>query len=172
MKKQDIPHGVYANLNWFNNYLNVANLLDYKIWLAQWEVVKPTANFRYDYWQYSSNGQVDGVQGRVDLDISYVDNSVENVDKKLSNEEIADEVIRGVWGNGENRKNNLRLAGYNPDVIQKIVNEKLSYKTNDQIADEVIKGLWGNGQDRKNKLTKAGYNASEIQRIVNQKLSK
>jgi hypothetical protein len=42
-----------------------------------------------------------------------------------SNEEIAKEVIRGNYGNGEVRKTNLKKAGYDPAVIQPIVNEML-----------------------------------------------
>lgn len=42
-----------------------------------------------------------------------------------SNSVIADEVIDGLWGNGDDRKNRLTKAGYNYKVIQAIVNEKL-----------------------------------------------
>ena len=44
---------------------------------------------------------------------------------KESNEEIADEVINGSGGNGEDRKNRLEAAGYNYRAIQDIVNAKL-----------------------------------------------
>lgn len=97
---------------------------------------------------------------------------------KKSNEEIAEEVIAGKWGNGEDRKNRLTSAGYNYSTIQSIVNQKLSgtstpkpiLKSNETIAQEVINGAWGNGADRKNRLTAAGYNYSVIQDIVNRKL--
>lgn len=42
-----------------------------------------------------------------------------------TNEQIADEVIRGDWGNGQDRVNRLTKAGYNYSVIQKTVNDKL-----------------------------------------------
>lgn len=45
---------------------------------------------------------------------------------KKSNEEIANEVIKGLWGNGADRKNKLQAAGYDYNAIQKIVNAKLS----------------------------------------------
>lgn len=45
--------------------------------------------------------------------------------KKKSNEEIADEVIAGKWGNGQDRKNRLIAAGYDYQAIQDIVNKKL-----------------------------------------------
>ena len=88
---------------------------------------------------------------------------------------IADEVIAGKWGNGNDRKTNLENAGYNYQEVQNKVNEKLGVntsnkKSNEEIANEVIKGLWGNGQERKDKLAQAGYNYSTIQKIVNQKL--
>lgn len=96
-----------------------------------------------------------------------------------SNEELANEVIAGKWGNGDDRKNRLTAAGYNYSAVQSIVNQKLSggsstpkptLKSNETIADEVIAGNWGNGADRKNRLTSAGYNYSAIQDIVNRKL--
>ena len=94
------------------------------------------------------------------------------------NESIARQVIKGMWGNGEERKEKLTKAGYNYSVVQKMVNELLeksvkkssSKKTNLQIVDEVIKGLWGNGEIRRERLTKAGYDYSNIQKLVNAKL--
>ena len=44
---------------------------------------------------------------------------------KKSNEQIANEVIRGEWGNGTERKQRLEAAGYNYNEIQRIVNSKL-----------------------------------------------
>ena len=43
-----------------------------------------------------------------------------------SNEELANEVIAGKWGNGDDRKNRLTAAGYNYSAVQSIVNQKLS----------------------------------------------
>lgn len=37
-------------------------------------------------------------------------------------DQLADEVIAGVWGNGADRKARLTAAGYNYDAIQSIVN--------------------------------------------------
>lgn len=47
------------------------------------------------------------------------------VPTRKSNEEIADEVIAGKWGNGQDRKNRLSAAGYDYRAIQDIVNKKL-----------------------------------------------
>ena len=42
-----------------------------------------------------------------------------------TNDQIADEVIAGKWGNGNDRKNRLEQAGYDYNSIQNIVNQKL-----------------------------------------------
>ncbi|UNT96661.1 N-acetylmuramoyl-L-alanine amidase [Allobaculum mucilyticum] len=91
---------------------------------------------------------------------------------KKSNDVIAQEVINGKWGYGQDRINRLKATGYDPNAIQALVNQKLggSKKSNETIANEVIQGKWGNGADRKNRLTKAGYDYNAIQAIVNRKL--
>ena len=43
-----------------------------------------------------------------------------------TDDEIADEVILGLWGNGVERKKRLEEDGYDYDAIQEIVNKKLS----------------------------------------------
>ena len=92
-------------------------------------------------------------------------------------DDIAREVIQGLWGNGADRIARLTKAGYNPSAVQNRVNELMGQpkpqpirKSVDQVAREVINGAWGNGQDRLNRLTNAGYNASEVQARVNQLL--
>lgn len=92
---------------------------------------------------------------------------------KKTDGEIADEVIKGLWGNGEDRRTRLQNSGYNYDTIQALVNERLTpkaeevKKSTDEVANEVIKGLWGNGSERKQKLAAAGYDYDEVQKKVN-----
>ena len=97
-----------------------------------------------------------------------------NTVSSKSIDELAREVIAGNWGNGEDRKQRLKAAGYNYSEIQNRVNEmmgkKTTTKTVDQLAREVIYGYWGNGQDRKNRLTAAGYDYSAVQNRVNELL--
>lgn len=52
-----------------------------------------------------------------------------NKTTKKTNSQLADEVIAGKWGNGDDREKRLKAAGYNYDAVQKLVNEKLSKKT-------------------------------------------
>ena len=168
----DIKTGIYANKNWFTNKLDVNKLNTYKIWLAEWNNKENhTAEFVVNLWQYSSKGRVTGIRGNVDMNYCLDSNKNEEseITGKKTNEEIANEVIRGLWGNGDERKQKLEQAGYNYNEVQKIVNSKLQVnkKSNEEIANEVIRGLWGNGDERKQKLEQAGYNYEEIQRIVN-----
>ncbi len=64
--------GVYASKNWFTNNLSTENLSDYTIWLAQYSRAA-TYDGRYDLWQYTSAGTIDGIETRVDLNMCYRD---------------------------------------------------------------------------------------------------
>ena len=87
-------------------------------------------------------------------------------------DEVAREVIRGEWGNGQDRVDRLTEAGYDYSEVQARVNELLApqpqLKSIDEVAREVIRGEWGNGQDRVDRLTEAGYDYSEVQARVNE----
>ena len=52
-----------------------------------------------------------------------------------TNQEIAQEVLNGLWGNGEERKRRLIEAGYNYNVIQGIVNA-LVYERDNILPEE------------------------------------
>ena len=91
---------------------------------------------------------------------------------KKSVEEVAREVIAGLWSTGDERKTRLANAGYNYAEVQNRVNAILSgsntqKKSVAEVAREVLAGKWGNGEDRKNRLTNAGYNYAEVQNAVN-----
>lgn len=95
---------------------------------------------------------------------------------KKSNTEIAQEVIAGKWGNGQERKNKLAAAGYDYTAVQAEVDKLLGkakpvLKSNAEIAQEVMAGKWGNGEARKKALEAAGYNytavQAEVQKLVN-----
>ena len=62
--------GVYANKKWLTSYINADEISDFPIWLAQYKVERPTYEGKYDAWQYSSKGQVEGIEGYVDLDLN------------------------------------------------------------------------------------------------------
>lgn len=167
--------GIYASKNWLETKLDMNKLNRFTVWLAQWSS-NPTYQGSYAMWQYTSDGCVNGINGRVDMNYQIkelggsLNTTSNNENSKKSNEEIANEVIAGQWGNGNDRKNKLTSAGYDYETIQNIVNQKLSKKSNEEIATEVIKGKWGNQPERQKRLEEAGYNYKEIQKIVNERL--
>ncbi len=61
---------IYANKHWLDNYFDNEIFEKYDIWLAQW-TSKPTFSKPYGMWQKSSKGNVDGINGYVDLNESY-----------------------------------------------------------------------------------------------------
>lgn len=65
--------GIYASKNWFNNQLDTSRLSDdIVIWLAEYND-GPTYDKKYHMWQYSSLGRILGIEGRVDLNLSFLD---------------------------------------------------------------------------------------------------
>lgn len=62
--------GVYASRNWYNNDLHVDKLDQYFIWLAEYRST-PLYQGRYQMWQHTSKGEVDGISGNVDMNIYY-----------------------------------------------------------------------------------------------------
>lgn len=65
MEGKGISNGIYANAFWFDNYILYNDFDMGKIWIAQYEVEKPQIS-RYDIWQYTSLGKVDGITYKVD----------------------------------------------------------------------------------------------------------
>jgi hypothetical protein len=99
---------------------------------------------------------------------------------RKSNTQIAAEVWAGKWGSGPDRAKRLKAAGYDPVLIQSLVNKGVGNagstrppapvrKSIAQIAVEVLAGKWGNGPDRIARLTRAGYNPKAVQAEVNRR---
>lgn len=63
--------GVYASRNWWYHNLTASELSPYTTWLAEYRSA-PLYTGKYQIWQYTSNGSVDGIDGRVDLNVSYL----------------------------------------------------------------------------------------------------
>ena len=145
---------IYANSNYFNNFIDTANSN------------KPSFKYGdFGMWQNSSSGNIGGM--RIDTDYAYKDypnimktNGLNGYSKiavtpaepetqRKTNDELANEVIAGNWGNGEDRRVALTNAGYNYDEVQAIVNQKMG-TTNapSKKYHTVVKGdtLWGIAQ--------------------------
>ena len=122
---------------------------DYGLWVAgypdnrdSWDIPKFLWNVSpwpfYAIWQYTSSG------GRLDRDVFTGDRTAWDkyaarngsapapspsptpAPATKSIEDLATEVIRGDWGNGQDRKNRLTAAGYDYGAIQSIVNQRLA----------------------------------------------
>ena len=64
--------GIYANKYWFTNKLTDARFANWTKWVAQYADAC-TYDGKYEIWQYTSSGQVAGVSGNCDMNISYTD---------------------------------------------------------------------------------------------------
>ena len=142
--------GVYANKNWYDNFLNKDEIKRrYTTWIATYVDAVDKYKGEYDIWQNSSKGRIDGITGYVDTNYMYRDliTEVKGTTKKeevqtptKSVNELVDEVIAGLWGDGEDRKNRLRNAGYNYETIQGAVNSKLGKTKTTTVIYTVKKG--------------------------------
>ncbi len=76
VENEGYTSGVYANHSMLLNDLNDEEIAkDYMIWLANYNTA-PKYNSKlyeqeYSYWQYTSSGSVDGIDGRVDCNFRY-----------------------------------------------------------------------------------------------------
>ena len=64
---------VYFNLNFGYLRYDLSRIKDYVFWYAQHEGTSPEFYYNYSIWQYSDHGRVDGIDGDVDLNISFSD---------------------------------------------------------------------------------------------------
>ena len=178
VKSKGYNAGVYANVNWLKNELNPSDFdKDISIWVAQY-YKECQYTGKYDIWQYASDGSVSGISGNCDMNYLYNEDIIKESETDTSDkktiDELAEEVIDGKWGDGEDRKTKLEKAGYDYDAVQDRVNEILKEKDNKksitEVAKDVINGKYGNGEERKKKLEAEGYDYDQVQAKVNQLL--
>lgn len=158
---------IYVQASEYNKVAAVAKELNCGLWIAQYANMNPTG-YQAHPWnegaytcairQYSSSGRLSGWNGNLDLNIAYMDKSAwdkyakatastiapaPSKPAKKSIDAIANEVIAGKWGNGNDRVNRLRAAGYDPTQVQKKVNEKLQpkYTTYTVRAGDTLSGI-------------------------------
>ena len=70
--------GIYANLNWWNNYLTDPAFSQWDRWVAQY---KTACSYEGEYsaWQYTASGSVPGINGAVDMNWWYGTPSTDGV---------------------------------------------------------------------------------------------
>lgn len=169
---------IYSNLNWFINNLNMDRLARFDIWLAQWSA-NPTYDGEFGIWQYSSEGSVQGIDGNVDLDISYKDypyiissNNLNNVSSAGDVEYFNYEVVSGdtLWdiaekflGDGARYTEIQALNGISGDTIYEGQILKIPGKSSQNRTYVVQSGdtLWGIAE----RFLGSGTRYSEIQSL-------
>ena len=159
------------------------------LWIAGYGLNDGNADFEYfpsmdgiRWWQYSSNPYDKNIVLLDDEEAKPKAQAVQDRVNSLLNggnansdlDTVANEVLQGLWGNGQERFDKLENAGYDAQAVQDKVNDILNagnIADLDTVANEVIQGLWGNGQERYDNLTSAGYDAQAVQDRVNELLS-
>ena len=124
MKASGRNAGVYASkVSGFKDRIEDDRIQHIPHWVAQYNTTC-TYDKPYIIWQKSSKGSVDGISGNVDLDEG-VDNLFA-VNKKTDLDVIL-AVLKGDYGNGEDRKARLEQAGYNASDVQDKVNKTIAF---------------------------------------------
>ena len=121
--------GLYSMKFGLQNYIMDDLKQKYTQWVAHVNV-QQTSYTGHDMWQYSWKGRIDGIVGDVDCSYCYKDfvtniPTPEPVAPTKSITEVAQEVLDGKWGNGNERKKRLTEAGYNYAAVQAEVNRLL-----------------------------------------------
>lgn len=100
---------LYVSLYWWKTYLENSRLKEYNIWIAEYSKKKPNLPRDIGMWQHTNNGIIDGITGRVDLDIAYKD--------------YASIIQEGGW-------NGLEKENMTVEEAKKIVQEKCGFDNN------------------------------------------
>lgn len=89
LKAAGIKYGVYASTYWYANNLNDDDLMDgVSRWVAQYNTVNEYTRHPYDMWQYTSDGSVNGISGRVDMNHCYIDISATNTQQESTAQKV------------------------------------------------------------------------------------
>lgn len=160
---------IYMSESVVNSYdwSSVANA-DYGLWVAKYRDNNPDYNYNmanagsrpkvkwwkfYCMWQWTSTGRLDGYGHNLDCNVFYGDAATwdKYVGKSTSTTkpqtkpvsktiaQLAEEVIAGQWGNGEDRKKRLTAAGYDYNAVQHMVNHKMAAKNKPASVYYVVK---------------------------------
>ena len=71
IKNAGYTPAVYFNLTDAYVRYNLNEIKDYVFWFAQHEGTFPAFYYKYNIWQYSDSGKVNGIDGNVDLNIMF-----------------------------------------------------------------------------------------------------
>lgn len=163
--------GVYCNKSWWDNYLSSLGTR-YPLWIARYN---STLGMKADMWQYSSDGSVPGISGRVDVNYCYRDFPAEITGISKPSQpasspsavvpigttlQLVVDTLSGKYGNGDTRKAKL---GSRYSEVQTFINH-IATASASTLAAETKAGKYGNGAVRKAVL---GKRYAEVQKVIN-----
>ena len=147
--------GIYTSESHFNSRFNDSALVMFPHWVARYSSRAPKLNSMapVEIWQYG--GSINYIRDpkiagtTVDQDqinIEWADAPKMEVkpvvvavqDKTV--DQLANEVLAGLWGNGTIRQARLTLSGYDYKAVQKRVNEIVESRKENEKAYIVVKG--------------------------------
>jgi len=73
IEKEGYFVGITSYTNFLNTKLDSSIFKKYTVWVAHYNVNRPSFNRTYGMWQYTSTGSVNGINGDVDRDYLYID---------------------------------------------------------------------------------------------------
>lgn len=132
---------IYSNADYLNKGFREL-LNSYDLWFASWTAKKP--EIKMGIWQNSDKGIIAGIQGKVDSNISYIDypsliknqtqidDPILNVIKEINinldeyfinkYKQAVIDVYNGKYENGNVRQDRLKNNGYDPELVQALIN--------------------------------------------------
>lgn len=130
LKAAGYTPGIYASLSWWKSYLN--GIDDYCKWIAHYTSGSADKYKKgYDGWQYTSDGVVNGISGRVDMNHWYADFGSSGVSETTpgSHSKLT---VDGYWGS----KTTKRLQQiFGTTVDGKVSNQFKAYKSSNPGLD-------------------------------------
>ncbi len=142
LKDEGYRVGVYANANWFRNYLDYTALKKlYSIWLANYS----TSNaLDCDIWQNSSTGKVSGVSGNVDTNVILNSNVIKSTSPQILDKKG---FRKGNKTIGVLALKQMLLIAYKKKLItQKVKNDKGFGEGTKKAVNQLLK-KWGYKQN-------------------------
>ena len=150
--------GIYSSGSFFSTYMNESKLERFDKWIAHWS---KQCSYKGNYGMWQFGGETNEIRSNrvagVVCDQNYAlkdypkiikEKGLNGYNKNItvkptvnpskSVTEIANEVIDGKWGNGEDRKTKLTKDGYDYKSVQAEVNKLL--KTKKEVIYTVKKG--------------------------------
>ena len=148
--------GIYTSESQFNSRFNDAAVAIFPHWVARYAKSAPKlkSNAPIEIWQYGGSANYlrsPKIAGKtIDQDIIYIDwvdpdsqpivSEVTIPEYTKTVDELAQEVLAGLWGNGIIRKMKLTNAGYDYNAVQKKVDEIVGRRKVSKKTYIVVKG--------------------------------